>query len=274
MHRVALLTVALAAPAGASMSRVQRQIAIISSAIVAVAVVVATAQAPQFEVASVKPNLLDDHIVTVRVGPGPTFTARGYTLVLLIQRAYGVMDWNVTGGPAWIRAERWDVTAKADIAGDLKEAALQPRLTKLLADRFKLRVHESTQDTDAYALEIARGGPKLTPSPVQQEERDTFRFTATDLEGHGISMADFARFVAGKLGLVAVDLTGLKGFYDMKAEWRLTPAQADLAGDDAREAMRAAVIATLESQLGLKLSAKRVPVRTLVIDSVERASDN
>ena len=238
-------------------------------------VAVTAAQTPaQFEVASVKANRLDDRIVQVRVGPGPTFMARGYTLVLLIQRAYGVMDWNVSDGPAWIRGDRWDVNAKADIAGDLTEAALQPRLAKLLADRFKLRLHETTQEMPAYALEIARGGPKLTPSPVQTEERDTFSYTATGLEGHGISMADFARFVAGKLGLVGVDQTGLKGFYDMKAEWRVPPPGATLPGDDPREPMRAAVIAALESQLGLKLSARKVPVRMLIIDSVERATDN
>src|SRR5262245_3213303 len=235
----------------------------------------AAAQAPpRFDVASVKPNLLDDHIVQVRVGPGPTFMARGYTLVLLIQRAYGVMDWNVTGGPAWIRTDRWDVNATADIAGDLKEAALQPRLATLLAERFKLRLHETTQDMSAYALQVARGGPKLTRSAVQMEERDTFRYTATGLEGHGISMADFARFVAGKLGLVAVDQTGLQGFYDMKAEWRGPPPNATLPGEDPREAERAAVITAIESQLGLKFSAKKVPVRTIVIDSVERASAN
>jgi len=255
------------------MRRVRHRIAVISSAVVAAAVAVASAQAPaQFEVASVKPNLLDDRIVQVRVGPGPTFMARGYTLVLLIQRAYGVMDWNVTAGPPWIRADRWDVMARADITGDLTEELLQPRLAKLLADRFKLRLHESTQDMSAYALEIARGGPKLTRAEGQNVDRDAFRFTNTGLEGHGISMADFGRFVAGKLGLVAVDQTGLEGFYDVKADWRVTPAQADLAGDDPRELLRAAVIEALESQLGLKLSAKRVPVRMLVIDSVERAS--
>ncbi len=246
---------------------------ILSSALVAVAGASVMAQVPErFEVASVRPNLLDDHIVTVRVGPGPTFIARGYTLVLLIQRAYGVMDWNVTGGPSWIRTDRFDVMANADIAGNLTEAALQPRLAALLADRFKLQFHETSQNMSAYALEVARGGHKMTPSAVQNEDRDSFRFNATGLEGHGISMADFARFVAGKLGLVGVDQTGLTGFYDVKADWRVPPEQTILAGDDPREPMRAAVMTALETQLGLKLSAKKVPVRTLVIDSVERAS--
>ena len=231
-------------------------------------------QAPrgEFEVASVKPNLLDDHIVQVRVGPGPTFMARGYTLVLLIQRAYGVMDWNVTGGPDWIRTDRFDINARADISGDLEEEILKPMLANLLATRFKLRVHESMEEMSAHALEVARGGPKIKPSAAPTRDQDTFRFTQTGLEGEGISMPDFARYVAGKLGLVAVDQTGLPGVYDVKAEWRVTPGQIDLAGGDPREPLRAAVFAALESQLGLKLTPKKVPVRTIVIDSVEKAS--
>src|SRR5580704_16218205 len=72
--------------------------------------------ATEFEVASVRPNMADDRIVTINVGPGGRFTARGYTLGLLMQRAYGVMDWNVSGGPAWIRSDRFDVAAKAPVA--------------------------------------------------------------------------------------------------------------------------------------------------------------
>jgi uncharacterized protein (TIGR03435 family) len=234
---------------------------------------VAAGQAPrEFELASVKPNLLDDHIVQVRVGPGPTFMARGYTLVLLMQRAYGVMGWNVTGGPDWIRTDRFDINAKADITGDLKEEVLQPMLANLLAKRFKLRVHESSQEMEAYALEVARGGPKVRRSTSSENGRDSGRFTETGLEFTALSMADFARFVSGKLGLVGVDQTGLPGLYDFKADWRVTPGQTDLVGGDPREPLRAAVFSALEMQLGLKLTPKKVPVRMIVIDSVEKAS--
>src|ERR1700694_1841342 len=93
-------------------------------------------QAPtEFEVASVRPNTANDRIVTINVGPGGRFAARGYTLVLLMQRAYGVMDWNVSGGPGWIRTDRYDVVAKASIEGNLTERQLQPMLQGLLADR-------------------------------------------------------------------------------------------------------------------------------------------
>src|SRR5260370_41934238 len=90
---------------------------------------------PAFEVASIKPNTANDRIVTINVGPGGRFAARGYTLVLLMQRAYGVMDWNVSGGPGWVRSDRWDVIAKANVAGNLTEKQLQPRLEALLAAR-------------------------------------------------------------------------------------------------------------------------------------------
>src|SRR5215471_174656 len=171
------------------MTRVShRLVPTLAGSLLAVAMV--GAQAPRFEVASVKPNLLDDRIVTVRVGPGPTFMARGYTLVLLIQRAYGVMEWNVSSGPAWIRSDPFDVLATADIKGALTEELPQPRLATLVAERFKLRLHESTQEMDAYALEVARGGPKVVAAANQSADRDAFSFTATGLESHGISMAD------------------------------------------------------------------------------------
>ena len=94
----------------------------------------------EFEVASVRPNTANDRIVSINVGPGGRFAARGYTLVLLMQRAYGVMDWNVSGGPGWIRTDRYDVSAKAIVEGNLTETQLRPMLQRLLAERFKLRL--------------------------------------------------------------------------------------------------------------------------------------
>jgi len=145
-------------------------------------------------------------------------------------------------------------------------------LASLLAKRFKLRIHEATENMSAYALEVGRGGPKIKQSVAGGDDRDSARFTQTGLEFKAISMPDFARFVAGKLGLVAVDQTGLPGVYDVKADWRVIPIQTDLAGGDPREPLRAAVFAALESQLGLKLSPRKVPVRMIVIDSVEKPS--
>ena len=228
----------------------------------------------KFEVASVRPNLADDRLVTIKVGPGGRFTARGYTLVLLIQRAYGVMDWNISGGPGWIRTDRFDVAAEANVDGDLKERQLQPMLQALLADRFKLRVHRSSKEMPGYALVVARGGPRLEAAADADEHQDTFRMTAVGLSGQGITMANLARFVGGKLGLMAVDETGLRGPYDVKAEWKVQTDQSTGVSpvDDPRDALRFAVSAALQDQLGLKLIPKRITVEMLVIENVEKAS--
>lgn len=234
---------------------------------------IAFGQSPlAFEVASVRENRLDDRIVTIDVGPGGRFAARGYTLVLLIQRAYGVMDWNVTGGPDWIRADRFDVAARANVPGNLTEAQLRPMLARLLEERFKLRLRRTSKEMPGYALEVARGGPKLKASPDGEEHRDSFRLTNTGLTGRGISMRDFARFVGGKLGLIAVDQTGLPGVYDVDAAWRIDP-NALPPDADVREIQRATVTAAIEKQFGLRLRARRVPVELLVVDRAERPSD-
>jgi uncharacterized protein (TIGR03435 family) len=227
-----------------------------------------TPASAEFEVARVKRNTLDDRIVTINVGPGGRFACRGYTLVLLIQRAYGVMDWNVTGGPPWIRADRFDIEARANVAGNLKEWQLQPMLQALLAKRFRLKVHRGMQEMPGYAMTIAPGGSKLRPSATE-ENRENFRFGSDGLSGQGITMYDFTRFVIGKLGLVGIDQTGLKGGYDFDAHWKVEP---DPSAEDPKEPLRVAVIAALQEQLGLKLVAKRVPVPTIVIEHAERAT--
>jgi uncharacterized protein (TIGR03435 family) len=248
---------------------------LIVASIIVAAAALAHAQAPaEFEVASVRPNLVDDRIVTIRVGPGGTFSARGYTLVLLIQRAYGVMDWNVSGGPAWIRTDRYDVAAKANVQGDITEAELKPMLAKLLADRFKLTLHHSSTQTSGYALEVAKGGPKLKPTADGEEHQNTFRMTNAGTSGQRISMRDFARFFGGKLGLIMVDETGLTGPFDFKADWKMDTdrAAADLPGADSREPLREAAFDALQTQLGLKAVPKKVTVEILVIDHADKAS--
>jgi uncharacterized protein (TIGR03435 family) len=240
----------------------------------------ARAQAPtEFEVASIKQNKLNDRLVTIDVGPGARFAARGYTVKLLIQRAYGVMGWNITGGPGWLDAERFDVLAKAPKAvlgaANLKEEQLKPMLRAMLADRFKLRLHEESREMSGYALIVARGGVKAKPAAAGEYNSDAFRFNSNGLTGQ-ISMPDFARYVAGKLGLVAVDQTGLEGVYDFKAEWTAEVEQPSgaLPGVDPRDAMRSAVFAAVEKQLGLKFNPQKIAVRTLVIDSVEMPTEN
>jgi len=256
-------------------SKVPNRVVWTLTALIAAAAAVAQTQTPsEFEVASVRPNMLNDRIVSINVGPGGRFAARGYTLVLLMQRAYAVVDWNVTGGPSWIRSDRFDVVAEANVQGNLTEAQLRPMLAQLLADRFKLKVHRSSNQTSGYALEVARGRPKLKPAADAEDHQDTFRLTNIGMSGQGISMRNFARFFGGKLGLIVVDETGLAGLYDFKVDWKVDidrPA-ADFPGADSREPLREAAFEALRTQLGLKVVPKKMTVEMLVIDHLEKPS--
>src|SRR5262249_13336799 len=140
--------------------------------------------------------------------------------------------WNVTGGPDWIRTARFDITATANIKGNLIEAQLQPMLAALLARRFKLALHRSAKEMSGYALEVAKSGPKLTPAAAPNDGKEGFRFSATGLAFQAITLHDFARYVGGKLGIIAQDETGLQGLYDFNVTWRVLP---DSSAEDPRE---------------------------------------
>ena len=71
--------------------------------------------------------------------------------------------------------------------------------------------------------------------------------------------------LGNQLGRIVLDKTGLRGVYDWMLEWN-----PDLTGDSSRPSLFTA----LQGQLGLRLEAQKGQIETLVIDSVERPSEN
>ncbi len=215
-----------------------------------------------------------------------TFTANGATLQQLIREAYGVEDDQILGGPDWVRTGRYDIKAKmaGGVADELRklntdegEFAYLHTLQPLLADRFKLALHHETRQVPAYVLVVAENGPKLQ----EAKPGDTYPNGMKDLDGHG--HGDIMRFGRGLLtgqgisirqlvkGLskqhldrLVVDNTGLKGKYDFTLQW--TPDVSGSAGPSLFQA--------LEEQLGLKLEPRESPVEVLVIDNIEKPSEN
>ncbi|MCU1326501.1 MAG: hypothetical protein JWN34_1871 [Bryobacterales bacterium] len=233
--------------------------------------------AQKFEVASVRANVANDRIVTVQLSPDGRFTARGYTLALLLQRAYAVRYGYVLGGPGWAYSDRFDIAAKASVPGRFTEAQLRPMLVDLLAERFRLKVRTVMKEEPGYALEASRGVAMLTRSVEGEEHPDTARMTNEGFTAQGIGMATFARFLGNKLGVPVADETELPGLYDIRVRWDLPgPAANAQPGDEAADTLRAVAFRAVEEQLGLKLKPKRVGIPTVVIDYAEkpRESDN
>jgi uncharacterized protein (TIGR03435 family) len=166
----------------------------------------------------------------------------------------------------------------------------------LLADRFKLKVSHQTKELPVYALVVAKGGPKLTETQVPPPTPDGtaapnrgFRGIRMggpgQLTGTNIDMGLLADLLSGQreLGRLVIDQTGLKGNYDWTLKW--TPDRSDPmfkapdGGQPSGDALPAdssgpSLFTALEEQLGLKLEARKGPVETLVIDSIEKSSEN
>ena len=139
------------------------------------------AQSPEkplaFEVASVRPNNSGASPSMTRLLPGGRAEAKNLPLNILIRIVYASDDVQtldqIVGGPSWVRADRWDIVAKAvgdpgyDSSG--RPIRLAEMLKTLLEDRFQLKVHTEMRQTAVYALvavTAGRLGPNLMPSPI------------------------------------------------------------------------------------------------------------
>jgi uncharacterized protein (TIGR03435 family) len=202
-----------------------------------------------------------------------------------IENAYGLRDFQVSGGPGWVNDASWEVQAKVDPPdpdyATLDEAGRQAliyserqRLQSLLVDRFQFKCHIVAKELPIYELVAARGGAKLTPTTAAAEKRHSMSSNGNghraNLVATGIGMDDAAKFLSSEVGRRVVDKTGLTGSYDMTLTW--IPAMASAADADA--APGPTIFTALEEQLGLKLVPAKGPVQVLVIDSIEKPTEN
>ena len=116
-----------------------------------------------FEVATIKPNSANDNRAMIQIQPGGRFVASGMSLKQLIAFAYDMRDFQITGEPGWVSAERFDVNAKGEGA-EAGPDVLRVMMRGLLADRFKLKAHEESKEMSIYALVVGKGGSKLVKS--------------------------------------------------------------------------------------------------------------
>jgi uncharacterized protein (TIGR03435 family) len=221
--------------------------------------------ASSFEVASVRPSSPEARYMDFRVDPGGRLTVLSWTLELLIEKAYGVKSYQLSGGPAWVRAERFDIAAKAD--GDLSPDELGPMLRKLLKDRFQLDVRREVRIGRAFALVASKSGPKLRGS--QAAERHLVRLRRRDrtsyLVGEGASMAMLADRLSELLERPVLDRTRLAGEFDFTLEF---------ATDSEEIASSASMFTAVRQQLGLRLEATKGQVEHLTIVDVGRPVAN
>ncbi len=237
---------------------------------------------PAFEVASVKPAAPGGRGMSIGRRPGGRFTAENVPLRFLITFAYDIRDHQLTGGPAWINADRWDIVAKPAVDvpnGPEGSAAIHAMVRALLADRFQLKIHKETKEMPVYALVVAKGGPKLTPSPADAKG-PSIRMGRGKSTFTRVSLTELAQVLAGNLGRNVIDETGIQGNYDFTLEFLDEPVRVPGAkeGPDSKEAPvdsdLPSLFTAVQEQLGLKLVSKRGPVEIVVIEQAEKATEN
>jgi len=247
--------------------------------LVSVSIVCANGQT--FEVASVKVNLSGARAVSIGSPSPGTFRAENVWLRFLIQNAWNVKDFQVSGGPGWANSDRFDIGAKA--SSPVRFEQMRPMLQALLEDRFRLMVHTESKDMPVYALTVAKGGIRLKASrEAGNTESGGLTSSPRSLKGTGVSMAQLAAALSNIMQRPVVDQTGLPGIFDIRMEWTAdqstpgfwAPGLGPGPGGEPQDAGGASIFTVIQEQLGLKLESTHGPVMILVVDYAERPSAN
>jgi uncharacterized protein (TIGR03435 family) len=251
-----------------------------------------------FEIVSIRQNVAGGDVM--KFGTTPVgFRMVNMTLARVILTAYvpqtgAALYWEPVGFPDWVRKDRYDIEAKV-AEGDRTEwqkpasqrEMLRAMLQSLLAERCKLVVHRELKDSKVYYLEIGNGGPKFGPKfkeakPVEPDPAG--QLDPYPSGGLVVSEGGEKRFYHAPMTLLASlltnrnldgreiqDSTGLTGRYDIVVDWGSWTGGVGAAEDaaDPGPTLFSAVAA-----LGLKLEAAKGQTETLVLDHIERPSEN
>jgi uncharacterized protein (TIGR03435 family) len=237
----------------------------------------------EFEVASIKPTPPDTAGRWIRMQSAHGFAAKNHTLKTLVAAAYNLSPKAISGGPAWVETDHYDIVAKApgEVRPNLDEQMAM--LRKLLADRFQLAFHREPKELPAYVLTTAKGGPKLKeamPADAPPEGSPPLIFVVSPqlirLPGRNATMAELASVMQrAALDKPVLDKTGLSARYDFDLEF--TPDESLFGGALGRgtdDSQKPGLFTAIQQQLGLKLEATRASVEALVIAHVARPSEN
>jgi bla regulator protein BlaR1 len=219
----------------------------------------------------------------------------------------------ILGGPAWIYSDSYVINAEAG-GNASEETMEGPMLQALLEDRFKLKIHLESREVPVYALSVVNGDSKLQrfqqgscvpidpsnlpPPPPPPGQRNCNAFVGVGVntgpnikvEAQGTSLDYFSRLLSLALDRPVTDKTGIAGNFEIHLEFapdRTTPRF--LPGGDMNPGIPSvgappatpsdptggtSIFTAIQEQLGLKLDPAQGSRYVLVIDSVERPSEN
>lgn len=238
---------------------------------------------PEFVVAAIKPTRPRE-LGGGYYARGQSVGAINRTVNWMIKLAYNVHARQISGGPAWLDSERYDVEGKSDIPGQPSRDQMKLMFQGLLADRFQLKFHLEKKELPVYAMEVLKTGPKIVVSNGDPNDFPGIGFGrepgVISLVGRNTGLNGVANGLQSNiLDRPVVDRTGLTARYDFLLRFTPDPDQAANFGGlaPANTADLDAppdIFTAFEQQLGLKLQPTRAVVDVMVIDRIEMPSPN
>lgn len=241
-----------------------------------------------FEVATIKPAGPQQPTAGryVRMQSAHNFQAHNYTVNGLIAAAWSLNPRAISGGPGWVQSDAWEILAKTPGEARPTFDEQMTMVRRLLADRFNLSFHREKKEFAIYSISVLKSSPNLKVSPAPPDEAPNMTSTVypassggidyVHLPAHNVTMTQFAALLSRAiLDRPVVDNTGLTDRYDFDLVW--TPDETQFGGNlppGPPDSARPGLFLAMQQQLGLKIEATRGPVEALVIDRVEKPSDN
>ncbi|HKV46782.1 MAG TPA: TIGR03435 family protein, partial [Candidatus Acidoferrales bacterium] len=246
------------------------------------------APGPSFEVVSIKPaGYHRGYDIHMR---GDLYSAVGVTAEFLIKYAYGITDDQLSGGPDWINSDKYAIDAKIPDSTaaewhkkyDAKKQAeeMQSMMRSLLEDRFQLKIGHQTKELPVFALVIAKGGPKISPSKDDGSKSGSDGHNEGYVEINHVTdepisvLIDILSRQSETAGRKIIDETGLTGKYTYALKWTRERPPSDSDPADLPVSSAPLLWDALQDQLGLQLKSTKAPVDTIVIEHIEKPTSN
>jgi len=227
---------------------------------------------PDWDVVTVKPTDPAEDNANIRMN-GREFEMTNRSVETLLLIGYSVHKKQIVNAPDWIRSERWDIKGVPDVPGQPSVKQMQTLARKVLAERFGLVTHTENRLMDVYALSVAKGGEKMTPSSGDPngvfDENDRENGGIRTMRTANISMPEFALVMKFYMDRPVVDQTGLAGRYDFLLKWTFDDTRVP-PGSDAPPGLFTAI----QEQIGLKLESTKAQTDVLVVDALQHPSAN
>ena len=231
---------------------------------------------PRFEVVSVKPNRSGESALSLDIQPSGRLVAVNMPLKQFIRAAYTLQLYQIVNAPSWVDSERFDITALSnrDLSGPIlwmpgKYAPPQLMMQSVLADRFNMVAHTDEREAQGYALVLRSPGGnsgKMIAATGPCAADCGMKVSPGKVSARGVPLPQFAELLSQLTGRVVIDSTGLTGSFDFDAQWAPESQQAS--------ADSPSLFTSLQEQLGLKLEPAVVKTKVLVIDRIERPTEN